>query len=62
MVELNEKNINSLIRYWRKKNKMSVSAGHSEDALIARCYVDAYQTVLVNHGLPMLPLPEPEVR
>ena len=45
--------LHSLICFWRVKRDLA-GAG-SEDQLVARCYVDAFQTVLVNHDLPMLP-------
>lgn len=48
---LNVKNIHDLINYWRKEVN---SATGATDKLIARCYVDAFQTVLVNHNLPKL--------
>ena len=49
---LNIKNINSLITYWRG---MINKADNPHDKLVARCYVDAFQTVRVNHNLPLLP-------
>jgi len=49
---LNVKNIHTLIKYWRKEYKNSETPSES---LIASCYVDAYQTVLINHGLSQLP-------
>ena len=48
---LDTKNIHNLIKYWRKEEKNSEGI---TDKLIARCYIDAYQTVLVNHSLPKL--------
>lgn len=50
--ELNIENINSLIRFWRQKKKEAVTA---EQKIIARCYIDAYQTVRINHGYKLLP-------
>ncbi len=48
---LNIINLNSLIQYWRAKKD---AADNPHDRLIASCYVDAYQTVRVNHNLPLL--------
>ena len=44
-------NIDELIRFWRKA---VIEAKDDEKILIARCYVDAFQTVRVNHGLELL--------
>lgn len=44
--------IDRLICYWRKCVN---GAENEEKLLIARCYVDAYQTVRVNHGFGLLP-------
>lgn len=49
---LDIENINSLIEYWREKID---EASGPTDKLIARCYVDAFQTVRINHNLPLLP-------
>lgn len=51
-IELDIKNLDKLIMYWRKAK---INAEDEEDKLIASCYVDAYQTVRINHGLPLLP-------
>lgn len=50
--KLDTENIDSLIRYWRKKEK---EAKTERDIHTAACYVDALQTVRVNHGLQLLP-------
>jgi len=52
---LNTKNIHKLIKYWRKEKE---NADGPSDRLIASCYIDAFQTVLNNHGLSQLPLPK----
>lgn len=54
-MELNIENINNLIRYWRDQKE---NAMDDENRLIASCYVDAFQTVRVNHGLSILPKEE----
>jgi len=51
-MKLDIDNIDKLITYWRKQlNEASVPT----DKLVARCYIDAFQTVRVNHGLDPLP-------
>jgi len=47
-------NINDLIGYWRAKKTEAADNLDKEEELIASCYVDAFQTVRVNHGLPLL--------
>ena len=54
-VKLNVKDIDRLIRYWRRVKK---KAKNREEELVASCYVDAFQTVRVNHKLPLLPKEE----
>lgn len=54
-MEFNEQNINSLIEHWRGKVKKAEDTRNDEDLLVARCYVDAFQTVRINHGLGLLP-------
>ena len=49
---LNIENINELIIHWREKIE---EASCPNEKLIARCYVDAFQTVRLNHNLPLLP-------
>lgn len=49
------KMVNNLIRYWRAKK---LNAKTEEEVLIAACYVDAFQTMRINHGLNKLPLQE----
>jgi len=51
-VTLNVEQLHSLIRYWRKKKEEAFT---DEDELVAAYYVDAFQTVLVIHGLPLYP-------
>lgn len=51
-MELDTANINDMIQFWRKKVK---TAKTNRDKLIAMCYVDAFQTVRINHGLELLP-------
>lgn len=51
-IEFREKNINDLIAFWREK---VIASGCDEEKLIAMCYVDAYQSVRINHGLELLP-------
>ena len=55
MVELDVENLDNLIRYWRKERD---NAKDEEDKLVARCYIDAFQTVRVNNGLKLLPKDE----
>jgi len=53
-VALDIENVNDLIRYWRNE-KTNAEEGNNYDAkLTAACYVDAFQTILVNHGLDRL--------
>ena len=47
-------NINDLIKYWRSKKTEAADNLNEENELIASCYVDAFQTVRVNHGMPLL--------
>lgn len=54
-MELDIENINSLIRLWRKEKLKANKSGDKEEQLIASCYIDAFQTVRVNHGLVLLP-------
>ena len=51
-IPLDVENINCLITHWRKRKAI---ASTTERKLIAVCYIDALQTVRVNHGLPLLP-------
>ncbi len=44
--------IDSMIRQWRDKRD---NATIPRDELIAECHVEAYQSVRLLHGLPMLP-------
>ena len=48
---LNVENLDSLIRVWRARRD---KAETDSDRHTAACYVDAFQTVRVNHGLPLL--------
>lgn len=54
-IKLDVDNINKLILHWRKTRADAEENNDLELILIARCYVDAYQTVRINHGLPLLP-------
>ena len=51
---LDIENINKLIKYWRKVKVKAMSELNEEETLIASCYIDAFQTVRVNHGLHLL--------
>jgi hypothetical protein len=46
--------IDNMIRFWRQR----LREDKGEDVIIASCYVDAFQTIRVNHGLPPLPREE----
>ena len=50
-MKLNIENVNELIEFWRKHLAENYAPS---DKLIARCYIDAYQTIRVNHGLTKL--------
>ena len=50
-IAFDEAMVNKLIVYWREKLCNSKDA---QVMLIAECYIDAYQTVRVNHGLDPL--------
>lgn len=54
-MELNIENLDSMIKYWRHEKENAID---DKNELIASCYVDAFQTVRVNHGLPLLPKDE----
>jgi len=43
--------LNALIEVWRIRLKESTAPSETR---IARCYIDAYQTIRVNHGLEKL--------
>jgi len=47
---LNIEKINELILEKRKEYDKAESP---HDKLVARCYIDAYQTVLVEHNIPL---------
>lgn len=44
-----------LIQLWRKKKEEATKVGDDDMRLMADCYIDAFQTVRVNSGLPLLP-------
>lgn len=48
--------INNLITFWRREKTVAQSGELKEDEIKADIYIDAYQTVRVNHGLERLPL------
>lgn len=50
-------NLNKLIRHWRKEKLNARDPLHKQ---MAACYIDAFQTVRVNNGLPPLPMEEDE--
>ena len=53
-IVLNIKNLDNLIRHWR--GVLSEDPDDIEQCLVAQSYIDAFQTVRVNHGLPLLPI------
>lgn len=64
MVELNQQTMQDLIRHWRfklkkaiteKSTQKGISSVDYQEAHTARCYIDAFQCVLVNHGLDKFP-------
>ena len=55
IVELNVEKLDELIVFWRLALDKAVAEGREEDEQTAKCYIDAYQTVRVLHGLDLLP-------
>lgn len=51
---LDIENIDNLIRFWRKQKVKAINELDEEEELVASCYIDAFQTVRVNHGLHLL--------
>ena len=56
---LDVEKMHELIRWWRQKRDEAAedpydTEKHSQQLLISKCYIDAYQSVLKNHGAPML--------
>jgi hypothetical protein len=47
---LNVEDLHTKIIYWRNR-----SLANTFDPQTCACYVDAYQSVLISHGLPLLP-------
>ena len=65
MVELKIENIHSCIRYWRTMRDISEpneSEENVENYHKATHYIDAFQNVLADHGLDLLPTQEEEPR
>lgn len=50
-IKLDVRMVKNLVRFWRKEK---INSPNEKDTLIALCYIDAYQTILFNHGIGML--------
>ncbi len=48
------KMVDTLIEFWRKAVKEADRKKDKESKLIASCYVDAFQTMRINHGFKCL--------
>jgi hypothetical protein len=55
IIKFNEKMVNRLIEHWRKQHQTAKDKHMQRDVIVASCYVDAYQTIRVNHNLELLP-------
>ena len=51
-IELDVEMLKDLIEYWGEEYKKCDRAMDQQGRLIASCYKDAYQTILMNHDLP----------
>ncbi len=56
-IPLDIRMLDNMIRYWRIEQ---LEATNKKDRKIACCYVDAYQTIRINHGLDLLSETEEE--